>query len=305
MFKWFLGILFFLMASCQNIDYSGKGNDVPTQGDITMGVDYGDSFVMAEFLSLFRQDYPKANITVVHTCELNLLRQLRDRKFGFVVMNRDLSRQEKDALQSLDVNVRSALVGKTSIALIVNPANPVDSLSISDLKKMLTGELSHWNALGANGKIQLVFDEGCGSNYQYFSNVFLKNQTMYKGVFGKKNPREILEYVANNKNALGFVSLNWIADRTDSASVKYVKNIKVLAVENSKKKKYYLPFQSQIAAAEYPFLQEIYMHDFQGYSGLAQGFIAWSCSQPGQILMKKSGLIPAHDMGRTIYLTED
>jgi phosphate transport system substrate-binding protein len=291
--------------SCRDFDYSGEGNDVPTQGEIRMGVDYGDTFVVNELLSLFYLDYPKAVITTRYMCEVNLLRQLELGELSFVVMNRDLSSAEKENLEKKDIKIRSAMVGKTSIALVVNPNNPVKQLSQAQLRSILAGELKGWENLGHKGDIRAVFDGGCGSNYSYFRNKWFKTRAMSSTLTEKKTPREVLEYVASNDQALGFVSLNWLADRTDSSSVALVKKIKVIAVENPEKKGYFLPFQSQIAAKEYPFIQEIYMHDLQGYSGLAQGFIAYVASQPGQILMKKSGLIPAHDMGRMIELTEE
>jgi ABC-type phosphate transport system substrate-binding protein len=60
-----------------------------------------------------------------------------------------------------------------------------------------------------------------------------------------------------------------------------------------------------MAAGQYPFVSDIYFHDLQGYSGLASGFVAWIYSQPGQTIIKKSGLLPARDMGRTIEISTE
>ncbi|MCC7297762.1 MAG: substrate-binding domain-containing protein [Bacteroidia bacterium] len=297
-------LLFLGATSCQNISFSGKGNDVPTAGEVTVGVDYGDSFAITEQLAIFHMDYPKAKITPRYLCEVNLLRQLEMDSLRFIIMNRQLSKEEKANLELKDIHVRGAMAAKTSIVLIANLENPSSNISQADLKSILAGNVTQWKDWG-NKFINVVFDGGCGSNYEYFKNLWFKSGGMSNKIAGKNTPREVLDYVSKTPGALGFVSLNWIADQSDSASKVWASKVKVLAVENPAKSAFYMPFQSQIAAKEYPFVQEIWMYDLQGHSGLAQGFIAWISSQPGQILMKKSGLIPAHDMGRTIDLSAE
>lgn len=288
-----------LLFSCQNFNYQEKGKDVPTAGTLRMGVDRGDSFLITEELDLFVRDYPNAKIKPVYLCEVELIRQLQLDSLRFVTMNRELSKAEKENLEKRDIKVRSEKIAETSIAIIVNKNHQLDSLSQSRLTDILTGKLIHWSTGEA---ISVAFDGTCGSNYEYFSKVFLKDKIKAKGSTSFTDAHKVIEYVSTHPNALGFVSLNWISDRTESLSRELANTIKILKIENLKDKKYYLPFQSQIKAKEYPFVQQIYMHDLQGYNGLAKGFISFVASQPGQIIVKKSGLIPAHDFGRTIVI---
>lgn len=295
-------ILGLLLTACGDISFSGKGNDVPTSGEIIMAVDQGDSFILNEQLDLFRRDYPNAKITPRYLCEMEIIRQLLADSFRFCMMNRALNPEEKKAMEAKDISVRSAMAGKSSIALIVHPQNAVNQLSQKEIKDIFSGALTTWK--NAN-EMQVVFDAGCGSNYEYFNKKWFDNKGMGKSLTQKSNPLQVIHYVAEHPNALGIVNANWIADKSDSLSRKLARTVKVLAVENPSKGGYFLPFQSQITAGEYPFVQEIWMYDLQGYTGLAQGFISWVASQPGQILMKKSGLVPAKDYGRTIELSSE
>lgn len=292
-------------SACQNISYSGKGNDVPTAGEIRVAVDYGDSFFVNEELEMFHMDYPKSRITPVHLCEVNILRQLEMDSIRFVIMNRDFTPDEKTNLEKLGMKIRSAHIASTSIAVIVSKANPVKKLSQNDLRNVLEGKITDWSSLGGAGNIQTIFDQGCGSNYTYFLTKWFSGKQPGGRIAEKKNPREVIRFVSENKGAIGFVNVNWLSDRTDSACIALAKMVEVVAIENPDKKGYFLPFQSQIRTGEYPFIQKVYMHDLQGYSGLAQGFIAYVASQPGQIILKKSGLIPATDFGRTIQFVEE
>ena len=296
--KGLIGYLLLLLMSCHNIDFSGKGNDVPTQGDLSIGVDYGDSFLLSEWMYVFTVDYPKAHLTPQYLCETEIINHLESGKLSFAMLHRDFTAEEKENFNYLEKPLRSVRVVKTSIAVVAHPSVVFDSLQLQELKDMLSGDpkLRQYTC---------VFDQGCGSNYNYFNSLWFKNDSMKGRIIGKKTPSAVLDYVSKTPNAIGFVSVNWVSDRTDSLSQQLAQSVKILKIENPKKGRFYYPFQSQIKANEYPFIQEIWMHDLQGYSGLAQGFIAWVSSQPGQILVKKSGLIPEKDMGRTIELSTE
>lgn len=293
------------LFSCQNISFNGKGNDVPTSGEIVMAIDYGDSFVMNEELEMFHLEYPKAKIIPHYMCEVNLLRQLEMDSFRFVVMNRDFTNMERENLEKRDFKIRSATIGKTAIAVIVAKDFIVDSLSQKQLRAIMNGEITDWRFQGSSAPMQIVFDQGCGSNYAYFTQNWFSVKKPNGKISEKQSPRAVINYVAQNPGAIGFVNVNWLSDNTDLGSKALAGLVKALAIDNPQKPGFHLPYQSQIVTGQYPFVQTIYMHDLQGYSGLAQGFIAYVSSQPGQILMKKSGLIPAHDMGRTIELVEE
>lgn len=300
---YFLAIAAVAFMSCNDISFSGKGNDVPTAGEIVLAVDYSDSFAIAEQMDMFRRDYPNAKIETRYLCEMEIIRQLVADSFRSCILNRPFTMEEQKAMEAKDIRVRGAMAGRTSIALIVNPSNPISELTQEQVKRILSGELNRWPVW--DEKIQSVFDAGCGSNFEYFRKKWFEKTPLGTELSQKSTPREVIQYVSSHPNALGFVGLNWIADKSDSSSVQLSRSVKVLKIENPNKKGYFLPFQSQIVAGEYPFVQEIWMYDVQGYTGLAQGFISFVSSQPGQIMMKKSGLVPAKDHGRTIEISTE
>lgn len=290
-----------LLSACGDITFSGEGRDVPTAGEISIAVDYGDSFMVNEELEMFHINYPKATITPKYLCENEILRKLESDSIQCAILNRDFTKAEKQNLEKLNIKVRSYEIGRTAIALIVAANSEMQEIGLDDLKLLLAGKAS-----GSLGKTEkLVFDESCGSNLLYFSQKWFNGKTPPGNLVQKSGPREVIRYVSKTENVIGFVNMNWLGDRMDAESKNLADQIKVLKVENPEKKGYYLPFQSQIAANQYPIVQRIFMHDLQGYSGLAQGFIAFVASQPGQLILKKSGLLPSHDMGRTIELVEE
>ena len=109
--------------------------------------------------------------------------------------------------------------------------------------------------------------------------------------------------VLKEPNSIGIISLNTIADKRDSLAVALKRKVKVLPVMNDNKLHY--PFQSQIAAKQYPYTLPLISYESQGYSGLIKGLVIYTNSQAGQALLQKSGLIPSNYQGRKIQVKVD
>lgn len=295
---WLLAVGLF---SCTPFNYSGQGNDVPTAGELEIWTDHGDSLLVSQFEAMFESNYPKSDIRVKYASETQILAAVNEGKCKACILHRDFDTIERTTLENRGFKVRSALIAKTSIALLSHRENPVQTISREQLRQILEGRLSSWQTLGGQGPITPVFDQAGGSNYLYFFKNWLKSDPKaLKAVSSLNSPSLVIGWVGSHRDALGFINVNWISDRGDPASENFLKKVNVLKVEGDSASGYHYPFQSQIAARQYPFVLPVYIHDLQGYSGLASGFTAWICSQPGQVMVKKCGLLPARDFGRTV-----
>ena len=303
-------ILFFVFATaafsaCLDMEHKGKRNDIPTKGELEIAVDLNDSLLFVQLIDRFHDLYPKAHITAKFMAPIALLEGVRDKKITALYINHTFDSAMIDALESRQIKVRSHDIGMGATAFIVNRSNPNGRISVDSLCLMMSGKCSAWGR--SNEK--LVF-------------AMLKNDLIYNDLeeFYKKNvaqpngklllpkvvqfasPQAVFDYVKKTPGALGFVGSNWIADRGDTLARFNRKQVKVLEVQHPVSREFHLPYQSQVFAKQYPFTRIIMGYDLQGYSGLAQGFLAFCCDQSGQVILKKSGLSPALPPARTIQL---
>ena len=303
-------LLFFVFAAsvfsaCLDMEQKGKRNDIPTKGELEIALDINDSLLFVQLIDRFHDLYPKAHITPKFMAPIALLEGVRDKKITALYINHAFDSAMIDALESRQIKVRSHDIGMGATAFIVNRNNPNNRISVDSLCSMLSGKCSAWGR--SNDK--LVF-------------AMLKNDLIYNDLeeFYKKNasqpigklslpkvvqfasPQAVFDFVKKTPGALGFVGSNWIADRGDTLARFKRKQIKVLEVQHPVSGEFHLPYQSQVYAKQYPFIRPIMGYDLQGYSGLAQGFLAFCCDQSGQVILKKSGLSPALPPARTIQL---
>ena len=60
-----IALILTVLSACSDISFEGKANDVPTAGQIRIGFEPGDSFLVSQWLYIFHSQYPKASISPV------------------------------------------------------------------------------------------------------------------------------------------------------------------------------------------------------------------------------------------------
>ena len=111
------------------------------------------------------------------------------------------------------------------------------------------------------------------------------------------NNEAVINFVEKDRYALGVVSVNWISDKNDTVTVKFLKRVKVAGIStegnNDPGTTFYKPYQAYIAEGFYPFIRDVYCINRQPYTGLAYGFSSFIAGPQGQLIILHSGLVPA------------
>jgi len=293
----------FIILGCQDYNYEGKGKDVATAGTIQIGFDSGDSLLVNQWIELFQYNYPKAHVVPKFASQAQLLNWIKQDSIQAFVLHNELSKDQQDWIcEKRNIKMRATVLGYAAPVFIVSKNTPFSELSLVELLRIFSNSANLRNckvAFDPNG-INILQINDTAQKYISEKVNLNSNKTIHLS-----HSQQIIDYVATHDNAIGVVSLNLIASKKDRLALSNLKKVKVLSIGNIADNAYYLPFQSQIKAKQYPFIQPIIGYDFQGYSGLGNGFITYVRSQPGQIIVKKSGLVPAFDEGRTIEIIEE
>ena len=295
-------VLCSLLFGCQNYSYDGPGQDVPTAGSIEIYVDQCDSLLVTEWIELFQMNYPKARIKPIFASHRQIMKWLEvdSLKKAFII-NQKLTKFQKEHLaQYRNCTVHETQLAQTSLVFITNKQSKAPELTILDIQNHFSNKsksLPHFD--------ELVCDTSGIQIDQLISMTERKTNVSFKlnaiKLVHLKTDQEIIHYVQKKSNALGLISLNNIGNNYNKIALENQGKVRILKVQTDDQLPQY-PFQSQIKAKQYPYIQDIVAYDLQGYSGLANGFITFVNSQPGQIICKKNGLIPSNDVGRTIEI---
>ena len=96
-----------------------------------------------------------------HEAYVNLI----DGKSSVIIDSRDISRNELKYSEEKGVNVETRPIALDAMAFIVHPSNKVKSLTIEQIQKIYTGEITNWKQVGG-GDLEIhpyMRDEDSGS----------------------------------------------------------------------------------------------------------------------------------------------
>jgi phosphate transport system substrate-binding protein len=290
-----LALLPFLF-SCQGNTVEEKYTDTPTSGDVNIVVDESFQQLFDTQIYTFQSFNPDARIHAKYLPETEALKLLTEDSCKIIVMCRDLTAAEKGNFEKANLFPTSTKISEDAIAIVVNPENTDSTLTVEKLKSVLLGKDSLWsqvNPASKLGKINVVFDNPGSANARYAEDSLLGGQKFAKNVFAVKSNPEVVEYVSKNKDAIGFLSVNWISDQDDTLTQNFLKKVKVMAISKTDGAEAFKPYQAYIKTKDYPFTRSVYMINRQKRVGLGRSFVAFVAGSKGQLMILKAGLIPS------------
>jgi phosphate transport system substrate-binding protein len=112
------------------------------------------------------------------------------------------------ALAEAESDLKGFTIARDGIGIILNRANPVASLTASDVAAIYTGKVTNWKAVGGNDAPITVVNKAEGrSTLELFLHYFkLKNTDVKSQIIIGDNEQGI-KTVAGNANAIGYVSV--------------------------------------------------------------------------------------------------
>ncbi|MFL5764914.1 MAG: PstS family phosphate ABC transporter substrate-binding protein [Bacteroidia bacterium] len=270
--------------------------DTPTSGEVNVVVDESFKKLFDNQKFTFESIYKNAQIHISYLPENEGLEKMINDSCKVVVMCRDLTESERKSFEAKNIFPISTKIAEDAIVLLVNPENTDSVLTIDQVKSILTGKDSLWSQINKGADkagIKVVFDNAGSANARYMKDTLLKGKDFSSNVFAVKSNPEVVQYVSEHKNAIGFLSVNWISDIDDSLTTNTLKKVKMVGIARDSASDAFKPYQAYIKTKEYPFTRNVYMINRQTRAGLGMGFVSFVAGDKGQLIILKSGLVPA------------
>ena len=115
--------------------------------------------------------------------------------------------------------LQETVLAYDGIAIIVSPENPVSDLSVEQIAKIYTGEITNWKDVGGNdADIVLIGREaGSGTRDGFESITDTKDKCQYRQELTSTG--DVITAVSQNPNAIGYASLSAVKDSVKALTV--------------------------------------------------------------------------------------
>lgn len=286
-------LIVLLAVACNEERLGPIANDSPTSGTIHISVDESFKPIIDEQIKVYEASYPGTKIIAHYKPEADCFRDFyADTTNRMIIVTRGLTtKEDRFYNDSLSYSPVSDKIASDAISIVVNKNSNDTLFTIEGLKKLLSGEMGKnksvvFDGLNATSTIRFVIDS------------ILKGQKFDTSIVkAVKSSKEVLDYVANNLNAIGFTGISWIGNPEDTAQVNMLKKVKIGYVQCSVclDSPYVKPTQYSIQTRRYPLVRGLYYILKENYSGLGSGFSSFMKYERGQLVFRRAYLGPVMD----------
>ena len=105
------------------------------------------------------------------------------------------------------------------VAVVINPANGVEDLTVEQIAQIFTGEITNWSELGGTDGEIAVFgrEAGSGTRGAFEEIVGVEDACKYTNEYSSTG--DVIGNVASNPNAIGYASLSAVNDTVKAVKV--------------------------------------------------------------------------------------
>lgn len=179
------------------------------------------------------------------------------------------------------------IVGFDSLAVYVNRDNPIEEISLEQLKQIFAegGTIEKWSELGVqipgatSDEIVRVSRQSSSGTYEFFREHVLDNIDFKLGSRDMNGSKEVVELVGTTKTAIGYSGMGYATDSVKKLNIRTDKGSFAPSVENAQTK-------------AYPLARSLQMYTLGEPDGAEKQYIDWILSAAGQQILKDSGYVP-------------
>ena len=176
-------------------------------------------------------------------------------------------------------------VAQDGIAVIVNPKNEIQYITLDQIKNIYLGKITKWseistaNVPGTNNQIVVIGRDSASGTRAYFDEELLAKKTPTNKMLEKNSNGAVLQTVAQTPGAIGYVSIGFVSDDVKAVPIWYnAQRIVAPSLENVK-------------AHEYPVYRDLYVITNGQPTGLSSDFIAYILGPEGQKMVADEGYV--------------
>ncbi len=265
-----------LLTGCGSKDNNAAGSDAPENtgaatlsGTVNTNGSTSMEKVMGSLIEAFASVQPNINVQYTGSGSGAGVTGAQEGTCDIGLASRDLKSDE--------TGVKQITVAKDGIAIVVNPENPVADLTLDQIAKIFTGEITNWSEVGGNdAEIAAIGREaGSGTRDGFESITDTKDACVYQNELTSTG--EVIANVASNPNAIGYASLSAVDD-----------TVKAITVEGV------APSEATVLDGTYKIQRNFnfILNESTPLSDAAQAFVDFATSKEAADLITGAGAVP-------------
>jgi len=202
--------------------------------------------------------------------------------------SRSIKPEEIEAIKANGNEPVEFVIARDAIAIVINPQNPVNKLTLQQLSDIYSGKIKNWKEVGGEDRpiVRLSRETNSGTHVYFLEEVLRLGDSEKKTLFSPEtlllpSSEGIGAEVRQNPNAIGYDGLGYVTD-----------DMKVIAVAREADGPYVLPSADTVNRGEYPIARDLYMYTNGQPTDIIATYLDWILSSDAQEIVTELGFVP-------------
>lgn len=263
---WFTGLI---AISFLNIAWA---DTIVIKGSDTLGAK-----LVPQLAEQFKSTHPGTTFDIAAEGSATGFAALIDKTAAIGMASRPAKPEEIANGKAKGVDMKETTVAYDGIAVIVNTANSIKSLTKKQVEQIFTGEVTDWSAVGSSGgKISVYTRNTSSGTYAEFKELAMKKRDYALDSQKLAGNEQIAQEVSKNPNGVGYVGLAYTK----------AGGIKIVPIDGAS------PSKESVLAKNYPYARPTFYYTNGDPTGAVKEFIDFTIGPEGQKIVEQVGFVP-------------
>jgi phosphate transport system substrate-binding protein len=286
-------LIIFILSGCANQASAspGEGSQELTAYIENKGSDTIVNLALA-WAERYQKLHPELRISVTGGGSGTGIASLINHTTDIANASRMIKPEEIATAQANGVDPVEFTIARDAIAVIVNPNNPVNYLTLRQISDIYSGKIDNWLAVGGEDRpiVRLSRETNSGTHVYFLEEVLRLGQKDNKTLFSTDtlllpSSEGISAEIRDNPNAIGYDGLGYVTP-----------DLKMIAVANLNQPgtnaDYILPSAQTVNNGTYPIARDLYMYTDGQPQGVVKDYIDWIRTSEAQEIVAELGFVP-------------
>ncbi len=276
----------FIITSCGSSKNPSAPNS-PTNYIENKGSDTIVNLALA-WAEKYQGDHPDIRISVTGGGSGTGIAALVNGTVDIANASRQIKEEETAEAQSNGVDPVEHIIARDAIAVIVNPNNPVNELTLQQISDIYSGKYTNWKEVGGEDRplVRLSRETNSGTHVYFLETVLRLGSKEDKTLFSMDtlllpSSEGIISEVRDNPNAIGYDGLGYVPD-----------DLKTIAIAKEAGEPYVLPSIETVNDKSYAIARDLYMYTDGEPVSLIKEYLDWIRSDDAQQIVADLGFVP-------------
>lgn len=232
----------------------------------------------------YMSQHPEVSISVTGGGSGTGIAALLNGTTDLCASSREVKEEEMKLAQQKGLNLNVVPVARDAITVIVNSENPVNELTVEQLKKIYTGAYKTWDQVGGPAEpIVVLSRESSSGTYVFFLEHVLDKEDYTKDALLLPATSAVIQSVTDSPNAIGYVGLGYAEEAADQ--------VKMISMKSEPSSPAVTPSTETVLSGDYSLARPLNLVSGGEPVGAIKGFVDYCLSPEGQAVVAETGYV--------------